>query len=279
MSRSSAPRSRRACAAADIPAASPPMTTSRSLLTAPGCHPAARGRSATAGGDRRQVAAPARRNTLPGLSRPAGSSASLIARCTSRATGPISRSSQSTLIVADPVLAGDRAAEGEARARGCRRRRRRRARAGRRRPGRSRSSGACCRRRRARRRRSSTSALGGDGVAAVEERRRSATGAPRRRRSACCPSCSSAGSAIRRAASSRSPSAGSSVVCTKSAPASSHSAASAAISGRGRLAAGVGLGDQQGVRAAVEVGLEQVVDRADAGVVHDLEQAGHQAAR
>ena len=29
---------------------------------------------------------------------------------------------------------------------------------------------------------------------------------------------------------------------------------------------------------AVEVGLQQVVDRADAGVVHDLEQAGHQAA-
>ena len=55
-------------------------------------------------------------------------------------------------------------------------------------------------------------------------------------------------------------------------------AASASISrGRG-LAPGVGLRHQQRVRAAVEVGLEQVVDGADAGVVHDLEQAGHQAA-
>ena len=49
--------------------------------------------------------------------------------------------------------------------------------------------------------------------------------------------------------------------------------------GRGRL--GLPLSDcatSSACAVAVEVGLEQVVDRADAGVVHDLEQAGHQAA-
>ena len=47
--------------------------------------------------------------------------------------------------------------------------------------------------------------------------------------------------------------------------------------GRGR-ATGVGLGDQQGPGTGGEIHLEHGVDRADAGPVHDLEQAGHEPA-
>ena len=57
-------RRRRACAAADIPAASPPMTTSRLLPCSPAQGDIRRGAS------RRHARGP--RNTLPGLSRPGG---------------------------------------------------------------------------------------------------------------------------------------------------------------------------------------------------------------
>ena len=145
----------------------------------------------------------AARNTLPGLNSPAGSSAALIARCTASATGPISRSSQSTLDRADAVLAGDRAAQRQAGSRMSPNAAKARARCvgvGRRR---RRWSGACCRRRRARRRRSSAR-VGGDRArsrrssAAIRDRGTPTSSISR------CPA-APARQAIRRAASSSRP--------------------------------------------------------------------------
>ena len=109
----------------------------RAPVTAPACT-ATRRRQLSAGRLRPPRGRHGRaRNTLPGLSRPSGSSASLIARCTSSADRADLALQPVDLEAAHPVLAGDRAAEGQPQLAGCRRRRRRPASAGRRRWGRS----------------------------------------------------------------------------------------------------------------------------------------------